>query len=142
MIIFEEIFARDSIVLCQIKFLTSQVSKKKLFVSSLIFFGTQHTRNPWGLSKTNLNWWFRNSGIWLRFLNLKVKEPDHYSEGIRWLQFSWGISNSLVSWWRMVYDTSFRRADSYNCYFLMSTTGLSRRHVSKHLMNPASNSKF
>ena len=168
MIIFEEIFARDSIVLCQIKFLTSQVSKILLFGSSLILFGTQHTRNPWGLSITNSIWWFQISGIWLRFFNPKAKEPYLYSkesdgytsfgeyqtvlflgdvwlcdfEGIWRLQFFWGIPNSPISWWRMVYDKRVRRVDSYDCYFLMSTTRLSRRHVSKHLMHPASNSKF
>ena len=128
--------------LCQKKLLTSQVFKFFFFVSHLISFGTQHTRNPWGLSNTNLNWRFRNSGKWLRFLNLKVKEPNLYSEGIWRLQFFWGIPNSPISWWRMVYDKRVRRVDSYDCYFLMSTFRISRCHVSKHLMHPASNSKF
>ena len=144
MIIFEDIFAWDKIdFVSQRNCWHHKFSKKKNFFDShLISFGTQHTRNPWGLSNTNLNWRFRNSGKWLRFLNLKVKEPNLYSEGIRRLQFFWGRSNSLISWWRMVYDKRVRRVDSYDCYFLMSTFRISRCHVSKHLLYPASNSKF
>ena len=142
MIIFEEIFARDSIVLCQINILTSQVSKKILFCFfSNFFWNTAHTKSL-RFEYYQINLMISNLWHMTSFFQPKSERALPLFEGIRRLHFFWGISNSLVSWWRMVYDTSFRRADSYDCYFLMSEPRISRCNVSKHLLYPASNSKF